>query len=77
MKAKVTKHNDGKRFIYCLNGSLDRLDKRDYKYACVATTPNCQQIVASLGNNEESTRRSNAKRYQEWCTLEVVEIETI
>lgn len=75
MKAKVTKSFDGKRFIYKLNGGLDSIDKREFKYACIATTRQGKQIVAALGNNSESTLRSNAKRYREWCTLEVIEIE--
>lgn len=77
-EVKVTKHFDGERYTYCINGKLHRRDKREYKYACVALLRNDEQIITALGNNEDTTFRSNLSKYDKWgCAMEVVEIETI
>lgn len=87
MKTTMTKKFDGKKFYYYFGNKLYRTSKNDYKYACIAITDeaiakahgtSCSEygfeMVASLGNNIESTRKSMEFRYREYCRLEVINI---
>ena len=74
--AKVTKEFDGKRFNYYCNGQLYRTSKNDYRFACIAIrNDNGKEIPAALGNERDSTLKSNSLRYREYCKLVVVDIE--
>ena len=80
MKAIVTKSFNGKQFSYSLNGEHYKNSKREFKYACVATSRvakgACKEgcvFIISLGNKKESTYNSMARFYGH-CDLEIVEI---
>lgn len=80
--ATVKKEIKGNRFVYTLNGEVVRTSKNDYKYACIATTSvakgatvDGKEILASLGNNAESTLKSMAIKYAHYCDMQVVEIQ--
>lgn len=83
----MTKRFDGKKYYYYFNNTLYRTSKNNYKYACIAITDeaiakahgtSCSEygveMVASLGNNVENTRKSMEFRYREYCRLEVINI---
>ena len=78
----VEKKNIGGKWEYTFNEQTFRTSKREYKYACVATTrlskgaaSEGRAFVISLGNNYQSTYNSMARSYSH-CDLEVVEINT-
>lgn len=77
----VTKTIVNGRYNYSLNGELYRTSKREFKYACVATTRIDKGAVKegvifiiSLGNNKQSTYNSMAQYYRH-CDLEIIEIK--
>lgn len=87
-KETMTKRYDGKRWYYYYGNELYRSSKNEYKYACIAITDedvakahgtSCStygsEMVASLGNDYENTRKSMTVRYREYCRLEVIKIE--
>lgn len=86
----MTKRFDGKKYSYYYDDKLYRTSKNDYKYACIAITDeavakahgrSCSEygfeMVASLGNDIENTRKSMAIRYREYCRMEVIKIESL
>lgn len=74
--ATFTKTFDGKKYNYFFNGKLYRSSKNDYKFGCAAINKaNGNEYPAALGNNEDSTLKSNWKRYCEYCNLVVIEIK--
>ena len=87
MATTMTKKFDGKKYYYYFGNTLYRTSKNNYKFACIAITDeqiakahntSCSdygfEMVASLGNDIENTRKSNAIRYREYCRFEVVKI---
>lgn len=81
---QVIKQVKGNKFIYTFKGEVVRTSTRDFKYACIAKVRCCKEanekywgveMVASLGNNPESTKRSMAIRYAHYCDLFIVEIQ--
>lgn len=71
----VYKEFDGLNWSYYFDGNCFRHGKREFRYACVATS-NGRSFVVSLGNNKVSTRRSMANCYAHWVdSLEVFEIQ--
>ena len=72
----ITKTCKGSKFIYTLNGEVVRTSKRDYKYACIATARhNGKVYLASLGNDADSTLKSMASKFKEWCDMEVITLK--
>jgi hypothetical protein len=76
--ATFTKTFDGKKFNYFFNGVLYRKSANEYKYGCFAIrNKDGKEIPAALGNDENSTLKSNWKRYCEYCELKVVKISIL
>ena len=74
--ARFEKTFDGKKFNYFFNGVLYRKSSTEFKYGCFAVrNEGGKEFPAALGNDENSTLKSNWKRYCEYCKLIVVKIE--
>ena len=78
---EVTKRNENGKFAYYLNGKLCRRSKRNYLWACVATTrlakgaaSEGKEFIISLGRNSRTTLSSMAKLYGH-CDLTAVIIK--